>query len=194
MNEVRFRKSVSRMALSATLAGAAATIEVALFSPVTSAATAGPPNCSAVSVWMVKAALGGSPSTPSIGSTTILSPTGGELSTVDCDYGTVTISYSTRATVAEYKTQFAMAQLAAAAYDSREKVTQVSGIGNDAFNLTISGRFCPHEGNGPCIHSIEELDVLVTGKTYFEITAETISGSVNVAHYETLAKEIVSLV
>lgn len=128
------------------------------------------PGCSTVSAAVVKAAVGGAATAPSTGS-----GTSNGLKSINCTYSTVSISYSTPATVAEYNTQLAMLKKATT-------VKTVSGIGNDAFHGT--GSSCSSSGCG----TVQNLWFLVTGKAYVEVSP--LKSTITVAQVEALGKKI----
>jgi hypothetical protein len=145
-----------------------------------SANTATAPSCSTVSPSMVKAALGGSPGTPG-SSTSSNSFFGYKATNLSCTYSTtINVTYSTPATVGDYNKALSTLKNVAGA-------KLVSGIGNGAFSGTGSNAVCSPK----CVSvKTQNLWVLVTGKTFFEI-----SGSkATTAQEEALAKKMVPLV
>jgi hypothetical protein len=138
------------------------------------------PTCATISPAVVKAALGGSPGTPSSSSGTD-SFLGYKQSTVGCTYSSaVTITYSTPATSAAYKSALATLKKAT-------QVSVVTGIGNGAFTGTGTNTVC-----SPKCKTVvtDNIWVLVTGSTFFEISAS----KVTFAKEEALAKKMVPLV
>lgn len=146
------------------------------------------PNCPTISAAIVKAALGGSPVTPPAQTPTTNTFDGYKASVVDCTYASnISISYSTPATVADYK-------LALNTLKNVAGAKTVSGIGNDAFSGTGSNTIASYNAKTKKTTSTtvttDNLWVLVTGKTFFEISAS----KVTTAQEETLAKKMVRLV
>ena len=182
------RLMCAAMALGAGLAGVGG-ITVA---GATLKSNAKAPTCLTVSSSELKSVLGGTPqSTPSTGSSSN-SFYGYKQTTLTCTYSTTAnISYSTPATVADYKTALKTLTVAAGA-------KTVSGIGDGAFYGTGSNTSssCPASTNGKPVTcknvtvTTDNLWVLVTGTTFFEISASKVTFS----EEETLAKKIVSLV
>jgi hypothetical protein len=146
------------------------------------------PNCATVSAATVKAALGGSPATPSPQTPSTNTFDGYKASAVTCTYAsTISISYSTPATVADYN-------LALATLKNVAHAKTVSGIGNDAFSgtggNTISSYNAKTKKTTTTNVTTDNLWVLVTGKTFFEISASKVTP----AQEEALAKKMVPLV
>ena len=107
---------------------------------------------------------------------------------VNCTYSSSTnISYSTPATVADYKLALATLKNAAGA-------KTVPGIGNGAFSGTGSNTVASYNAKTKkstnTTVTTANLWVLVTGKTIFEISASKVTA----AQEETLAKKMVPLV
>ena len=146
------------------------------------------PNCPTVSAAIVQAALGGSLTTPPAQTPSSNSFDGYKASVVNCTYSsTVNVSYSTPATVADYK-------LALATLTHATTVTPVSGVGNAAFSgtgkNTVSAYNPTTKKTVVTTVTTQNLWVLVTGKTFFEISAS----SVTLAKEEALARKMVRLV
>ncbi len=138
------------------------------------------PTCATISPAIVKAALGGSPGTPSSssGTNTFF---GYKQSTVSCTYSAaVSITYSTPATSAAYKSTLSTLRKAT-------QVTVVAGIGDGGFTGTGTNTDCSPK----CKTVItDNIWVLVTGSTIFEISAS----KVTFAKEEMLARKMVPLV
>ena len=161
---------------------------IALSAAATASTAAAAPNCPTVSAAVVKAALGGSPVAPPAQTPNTNTFDGYKASVVSCTYAaTINISYSTPATMADYK-------LALATLTHATAVKTVSGIGNAAFSGTGSNTVAAYNAatkkSTTTTVTTDNLWVLVTGKTFFEISASKVTP----AQEETLAKKMVPLV
>jgi hypothetical protein len=107
---------------------------------------------------------------------------------VTCAYGSVvTIAYGTPATVAANKTNLTD-------YKKAAIVTTVPAIGNAAFSVTSTNDACTYaNGKNTCTSStLENLWVLVTGKSYLDISGNVKTATL--AKLESLAKQVVKAV
>ena len=179
-----------RLTIAATVVatGVSGVTGVSLSAVASASTGAKGPTCSTVSGAAVKAALGGSVQSLPGSSTSSNSFDGYKATVLSCTYSaTVSISYSTPATVADYK-------LALATLKHATTVTVVSGLGNAAFSGTGTntvGTYNPKtkKTTSTTVKTVN-LWVLVTGKTFFEISAS----KVTLAQEKTLAKKMVPLV
>jgi len=180
-----FRLTIAATVVATGLSGAAG-IGVSAAALLSTAAAA--PNCPTVNATIVKAALGGSPVAPPAQTPSTNTFDGYKASVVTCTYAsTINISYSTPATVADYN-------LALATLKHATAVKMVSGIGNGAFSGTGSNTVASYNAttkkSTTTTVTTDNLWVLVTGKTFFEISASKVTP----AQEETLAKKMVPLV
>jgi ribosomal protein L28 len=177
-----------RLTIAAAIAASGLTAITGIGLSAAAAAAAAAPNCPTVSAAVVQSALGGSPVAPPAQTANANSFDGYKASVVTCSYAsTINISYSTPATTADYKLA-----LATLSHATAEKV--VSGIGNAAFSGTGSNTISAYnaktkKSTNTTVKTVN-LWVLVTGKTFVEISAS----GVTLAKEKALAKKMVPLV
>ncbi len=149
------------------------------------AATA--PSCTTISTALVKSTLGGAPETAS-SSTSTNTFDGYKATVLSCTYSaTVNITYSSPATVADYK-------LAMKTLQHATIVKSVMGIGTSAFSGTGTNSSSVYDATTKKYKTVtvttNNLWVLVKGKTFFEISASGTTAAKETA----LAKKMVPLV